>query len=133
LSFVIRHLFIAHCSLLIVLIEFMPPDEAVRVGEIFAEIAADRQLIVDLENRNLTKDGDEIVLLTNGVPILDSEGYLLGYRGVDKDITERKRAEAETQRHVFSRFPRRALPSSTLNAPLRRWSLTTTPQVAPVP
>jgi PAS domain S-box-containing protein len=37
--------------------EFMPPDEAVRVGEIFAKIAADKQPIVDLENRNLTKDG----------------------------------------------------------------------------
>ncbi|MEE9615975.1 MAG: GAF domain-containing protein [Anaerolineae bacterium] len=80
--------------------EFMPPDEAARVGQVFAEIAADKQPIVDLENRNLTKDGDEVVLLTNGVPILDSEGYLLGYRGVDKDITERKRAEAETQRHL---------------------------------
>ncbi|MEE9617740.1 MAG: GAF domain-containing protein, partial [Anaerolineae bacterium] len=78
--------------------EFMPPDEAARVGQVFAGIAADRQPIVDLENRNLTKDGDEIVLLTNGVPILDSEGYLLGYRGVDKDITERKRAEEALRR-----------------------------------
>jgi PAS domain S-box-containing protein len=80
--------------------EFMSPDEAARVGQVFAEIAADKQPIVDLGNRNLTKDGDEVVLLTNGVPILDGEGYLLGYRGVDKDITERKRAEAETQRRL---------------------------------
>jgi len=80
--------------------EFMPPDEAARVGEVFAEIAADKRPIVDLENRNLTKDGREVVLLTNGVPILDSEGNLLGYRGVDKDITARKRAEAEIQRRL---------------------------------
>ncbi|MDY6875832.1 MAG: GAF domain-containing protein [Chloroflexota bacterium] len=73
--------------------EFMSPEEAARVGKVFAGIAADKQPIVDLENRNLTKDGQEVMLLTNGVPILDSEGYLLGYRGVDKDITERKRAE----------------------------------------
>jgi PAS domain S-box-containing protein len=78
--------------------EFMPPDEAARVDQVFAEIAADKQPIVDLENRNLTKGGDEIVLLTNGVPILDSGGYLLGYRGVDEDITERKRAEEALQR-----------------------------------
>ncbi|MCK4316385.1 MAG: PAS domain S-box protein, partial [Anaerolineae bacterium] len=77
--------------------EFMPPDEAARVGQVFAGIAADRQPIMDLKNRNLTKDGDEIVLLTDGVPILDSEGYLLGYRGVDKDITERKRAQREVE------------------------------------
>jgi len=80
--------------------EFMPPDEAARVGEVFAEIAANKQPIVDLENRNLTKDGREVVLLTNGVPILDSEGKLLGYRGVDKDITERKRAEEQLQRYA---------------------------------
>jgi PAS domain S-box-containing protein len=46
-----------------------------------------------MENHCLTKDGREIILLTDGVPILDSEGNLLGYRGVDKDITARKRAE----------------------------------------
>jgi len=78
--------------------EFMPPDEAARVGEVFAQIAANRQPIVDLENCNLTKEGREVVLLTNGVPILDSEGNLLGYRGVDKDITERKRAEEDIKR-----------------------------------
>jgi PAS domain S-box-containing protein len=80
--------------------EFMPPDEAARVGEVFAEIAANKQPIVDLENRNLAKDGREVVLLTNGVPILDSEGNLLGYRGVDKDITERKRAEESLKTFV---------------------------------
>jgi two-component system NtrC family sensor kinase len=32
-------------------------------------------------------------LLTNGVPMFDEKGNLSGYRGVDKDITERKLAE----------------------------------------
>ncbi len=73
--------------------EFMPPDEAAHMGELFAGMAANKQPIVDLENHNSTKDGREVVLLTSGVPILDSEGNLLGYRGVDKDITERKRIE----------------------------------------
>jgi PAS domain S-box-containing protein len=41
----------------------------------------------------LTKDGREVVMLTNGVPMLDDAGNLLGYRGVAKDITERKRAD----------------------------------------
>jgi diguanylate cyclase (GGDEF)-like protein/PAS domain S-box-containing protein len=34
-----------------------------------------------------------VVLETSGVPVLDDQGNLLGYRGVDRDITERKRAE----------------------------------------
>jgi len=73
--------------------EFMSPDEAARAGQVFAGMAANKQPIVDLENRNSTKDGREVVLLTSGVPVLDSKGNLLGYRGVDKDITERKRME----------------------------------------
>jgi len=91
--------------------EFVPPGEAARVGEVFAGIAANEHPVVDLENRYLTKDGREVVLLTNGVPILDSEGNLLGYRGVDKDITERKRAEEalreseERYRSLFESVP----------------------------
>jgi PAS domain S-box-containing protein len=74
--------------------DFMPPDEAKRVAGIFSGIAANREPIKDLENWNITKDGERICLLTNGVPILDDAGNLKGYRGVDKDITDRKRAEA---------------------------------------
>ena len=35
------------------------------------------------------------MILTNGTPILDTEGNLLGYRGVDRDITELKKTEVE--------------------------------------
>jgi PAS domain S-box-containing protein len=78
--------------------DFMPPDEAKRVAAIFSEIAANKAPIKDLENWNIRKNGESICLLTNGVPMLDEEGNLKGYRGVDKDITERKRAEAEVAR-----------------------------------
>ena len=44
----------------------------------------------DFENWNLHKDGRKVCLLTNGYPFFDKEGNLLGYRGIDKDITERK-------------------------------------------
>jgi PAS domain S-box-containing protein len=44
-------------------------------------------------NVNLHKDGREVILSTSGFPLLDKEGNLIGYRGVDTDITERKSAE----------------------------------------
>jgi PAS domain S-box-containing protein len=44
-------------------------------------------------NSNIHKDGREVILFTSGIPMLDSEGNLTGYRGVDKDITLQKRAE----------------------------------------
>jgi len=73
--------------------EFMPPDEAEKIGEGFKEIAAQKKSIKDLENWNVSKDGRRVCLLTNGVPVLDEAGQLLGFRGIDIDITERKMAE----------------------------------------
>ena len=83
--------------------DLMSEAERTRVAPVFAALVTERWPLVDLENRNLTKDGREMVLLTNGVPMLDSDGNLLGYRGVDKDITERKLAEAQIEQ--LSRFP----------------------------
>ncbi|HDN50144.1 MAG TPA: PAS domain S-box protein [Thermoplasmatales archaeon] len=71
----------------------MPKEEGKRIREIFQKIASKKENIVDLENWNVTKDGRKVCFLTNGVPILDEKGNLIGYRGVDKDITERKKAE----------------------------------------
>jgi PAS domain S-box-containing protein len=78
--------------------DLMPADEAARVGAVFAEIAAKKAPIVDLENWNIDAAGGLLCLLTNGVPILDDAGELMGYRGVDKEITRRKRAEEEIRR-----------------------------------
>lgn len=44
-----------------------------------------------------------IYVETNGVPFFDSRGRLLGFRGISRDITERKKAE-ETMRAEKERF-----------------------------
>lgn len=75
--------------------DFMPEGEASRIKEIFLDILKKRGHIVDLENWNVGKDGQLICLLTNGVPIFDHNGEFMGYRGVDKNITERKQAEQD--------------------------------------
>ena len=64
-----------------------------RVASIFTEIVGKKAPIKDLENWNIGKGGEKVCLLTSGLPILDSEGQLKGYRGVDKNITERKLTE----------------------------------------
>ena len=73
--------------------DFMPADEAKRVGKIFAEIARKREPFEGLENRNLHRDGHIVVLESSGTPFFDKDGKLLGYRGVDRDISGRKQAE----------------------------------------
>ena len=72
--------------------DLMPPEEARRVCELMRVLEQSGAPIVQLENVNLHKDGREVVLETNGRPIVDAEGHLQGFRGVDRDITERKRA-----------------------------------------
>ena len=42
----------------------------------------------------LNKDGKEIILETNASPVLNSDGFLIGYRGANIDITERKKTES---------------------------------------
>jgi sigma-B regulation protein RsbU (phosphoserine phosphatase) len=49
-------------------------------------------------NFNVHRNGKVVVLETSGVPILDGSGNLLGYRGADSDITERRRAEDALQK-----------------------------------
>jgi PAS domain S-box-containing protein len=44
-------------------------------------------------NTNLRKDGSEVILSTSGFPLLDKDGNLTGYRGVDINVTELKRTE----------------------------------------
>jgi PAS domain S-box-containing protein len=73
--------------------DLMPPDEAKRVGVIFGEIVASHRPIESLENMCLHKDGHTVLLESSGVPIFDSAGNFTGYRGIDRDITERKKAE----------------------------------------
>ncbi|MEA3436169.1 MAG: PAS domain S-box protein, partial [Thermodesulfobacteriota bacterium] len=75
--------------------DFMHPDEKERIGAIFSELVKDKRPIRNMENWNLTKDGRMVCLLTNGTSMLDEKGELIGYRGIDSDITERKQAEEE--------------------------------------
>jgi len=78
--------------------DLMPPDEALRVKEIFGRYAARREPFPAVENTNLHKDGHLVVLETSGVPFFDANGTFRGYRGVDRDIGARKRAEEELRR-----------------------------------
>ena len=74
--------------------DFVPSDEVERASVIFSEIMSSKAAIKDFESWNIGKNGERICLLTNGVPIIDEEGNFKGYRGIAKDITERKCAEA---------------------------------------
>ncbi|MBW7875038.1 MAG: response regulator [Candidatus Cloacimonetes bacterium] len=65
--------------------------------EDFAKLAFDvfsqKKSFADVLNPAVRKDGRIVWFSTNGSPILSANGELLGYRGTDTDITEKKQAE----------------------------------------
>lgn len=73
--------------------ELIQPDDAAEFSEIVKSAIKKCKSIVLLENTNLHKDGRHIILETSGVPIFDDLGKVVGYRGIDRDITERKKME----------------------------------------
>ncbi|MBL0209780.1 MAG: PAS domain S-box protein [Holophagaceae bacterium] len=74
--------------------DLMPAAEAERVAGIFKEVVAERKPMLAIENINRHKDGHEVVMETSGAPVFDVQGAFKGYRGIDRDITERKRAQS---------------------------------------
>jgi PAS domain S-box-containing protein len=77
--------------------DFMPDEEAKRIANTFNDIVASMKPMERLENTCRHKNGNLVTLETSGVPVFDIKGILRGYRGVDRDITERKRAEEATK------------------------------------
>lgn len=69
------------------------PEEREKLREIAWATFTKREPFREFINWNLHKDGSMVCLATSGVPILDKDGKLLGYRGADIDITKRKKAE----------------------------------------
>lgn len=60
-----------------------------------------RQVFRDLELERRTATGAVFWMSISGEPILDASGAFRGYRGIGRDITERKRAEAEIERLAY--------------------------------
>lgn len=78
--------------------DLMSPDEAGRLKTEFQSLVDGRKNLLLVENVNLHKNGKPVYLETSGVPVFDAQGVYRGYRGVDRDVTERK--EAEKERHA---------------------------------
>ncbi len=67
----------------------------------------------DLELQRLQADGTSYWTSMSGVPIVDPDGTFRGYRGVGRDISERKRVQAQITRLAYfdalTRLPNRRM------------------------
>ena len=73
--------------------DLVSEDDTEEIAKAFVEIANKMEPFYGLENWNVHKNGSLVLLETSGIPIIDEKGQLAGYRGIDRDITERKKAE----------------------------------------
>jgi PAS domain S-box-containing protein len=73
--------------------DFFHPDIREPLKKAAFEIVAKKAIFRNFTNPNVRKNGETVILETSGLPIIDDKGNLLGYRGSDRDVTERKKAE----------------------------------------
>jgi PAS domain S-box-containing protein len=78
--------------------DFMPNYESERLSNIIKKIVESQTPFEHLENKNIHKDGYPVILETSGVPIFNADGIFIGYRGINRNITDRKQAEEDLQK-----------------------------------
>jgi len=76
--------------------DFMSPPDALRVAEVWGNLAAKQVPFMCLEHRNRHKTGEDIMLETSGNPIFATreelgkqKRILAGYRGISRNINDR--------------------------------------------
>jgi PAS domain S-box-containing protein/putative nucleotidyltransferase with HDIG domain len=74
------------------LTKFVIPVHAVALSDAFKKVLDEKRPFSGFELPCRTKKGRSIVLEYNAVPVFDELGNLIGYRGIARDITDRKTA-----------------------------------------
>jgi PAS domain S-box-containing protein len=72
---------------------FIPTEKANLLAEC-ARIMSANAIFSGFISKRTHKDGHEVILETSGGPVLNGSGALAGYRGVNRDITQRRKLEA---------------------------------------
>ncbi len=75
--------------------ELMPPNEREQDKARLRTTFTEQRHFRLLENVFLHNDGRLVYLETSGAPMFDAQGVFSGYRGIGRDVTERKERERE--------------------------------------
>jgi PAS domain S-box-containing protein len=73
--------------------EFLHPEDRKKIEELFPQWISEKRGWTGLVLRWKHKNEGYRYLESNGLPVFDPTGNLVGYRGADRDITQRKLAE----------------------------------------
>ena len=80
--------------------EFLEPGEAEEARALFDAPGTACPCQVNRESVFLRKDGRAVVLERHGTAIVDERGEVLGFRGVDRDVTPRHEQEMELRKLI---------------------------------
>jgi two-component system cell cycle sensor histidine kinase/response regulator CckA len=75
--------------------EFMDPEESHRLRNVFFNSSSRHESVGYLEATMVHKKGWPVTFETSRIPMLDARKHLVGYRGVGRDMTIRKRMETQ--------------------------------------
>ena len=71
--------------------DLMTEAKATKVKSEFGEITKQHKPFECLVNVNQHKDGHQVIIETSGVPIFDANNNWCGYRGINRDVSERQK------------------------------------------
>jgi PAS domain S-box-containing protein len=73
--------------------DLMHPQDALRLAQKFTQLKVAREPFTAVETIYFNKLGSIVTIETSGVPIFDEQGNFSGYRGIDRNISDRKKLE----------------------------------------
>ncbi len=97
------------------ILDLMPPEEAKRIEKTVRDVMRKGESLTALEKVVLHKNGQRIIIETSSIPFLDEDKKIAGFRGMNRDITERRQLDEERERArgflqtVIDGFPERLM------------------------
>ncbi len=80
-------------------VDLVHPEDKARYLDVLSTAVKNRCGWRDVLLRWRTQDGNYLGFESNASPIIDDNGEVVGFQGVDRDVTDRLRIEAELQRY----------------------------------
>jgi len=84
--------------------DLIAPEGVARGRKVLEEAVKGRRAFTGVENFYIHKSGRHVVTEGSGVPFFGANGALLGFRGIHRDVTARKRLEEELHRSETERL-----------------------------
>ncbi|HEX7364991.1 MAG TPA: PAS domain S-box protein [Dehalococcoidia bacterium] len=75
--------------------KYTPPEEAEKAREQFNRVYRTGETVRLLERRSIKKDGSLNLSETTVLPLRNRSGEIIGFRGINRDLSERKKADDE--------------------------------------